>query len=83
MRIKRRSEKFDKKNVYFRCFVSSLSPSIINYACPNFRMTCAMTLMFTFMNSQRLPQFHPTVMALVILVTYVNSLLFLFSSKIS
>ena len=30
---------------WFRCvcvFVYSLSPSIINYACPNFRITCAM-----------------------------------------
>ena len=35
-------------NVYFRCFifVCSLSPSIINYAYPNFRTTCAMALMF-------------------------------------
>ena len=42
-RIKCRLERFDQKNVYFCCFfVSSLSPSIINYVCPSFRTTCAM-----------------------------------------
>ena len=48
MSIKCRLERFDQKNVYFCCFfVSSLSPSIINYACPSFRTTSAMVLMST------------------------------------
>ena len=48
MNIKRRLARFEQ-NVYFRCFsCAALSPIIINYACPNFRTTCALTLMFTF-----------------------------------
>jgi len=30
------------KRVFSLCFAWSLSPSIINYVCPNFRTTCAM-----------------------------------------
>jgi len=37
----------NKKPVYFVVCVCSLSLGIINYACPNFRTTCEMTLMFT------------------------------------
>jgi hypothetical protein len=38
-----------QKNMYFRCFfVSSFSPSIINYACPNFWSTFTMALQHEF-----------------------------------
>ena len=48
MSIKRRLARLDKKRV-FRCiFVCSLSPSIINYICPNFRNKCAMALQHEF-----------------------------------
>jgi len=33
------------QRVFSLFFVCSLSPSIINYACPNFRTTCSMALM--------------------------------------
>jgi len=36
--IKRRFGRFDQKTCIF--FVCSLSPSIINNACPNFQTTC-------------------------------------------
>jgi hypothetical protein len=49
MSIKGRLARFDKKNrVFSLFFVYSLSPSIINYACPNFRSTCAMALQYVF-----------------------------------
>ena len=37
--------KHENKTCIFVVFVCSLSPSIINYACPNFRTTCAIALM--------------------------------------
>ena len=89
--IKRCLARFHQ-NVYFRCFfVCSLSPSIINYACPNLHTTCTMALIFCFstsLNSQRFLPFHLKVM----LVAYVNSCFIiicqnffplLFSSRIS
>jgi len=41
MSVKRRLARFDQKTCIFIVFVCRLSPSIINYACPNFRTTCA------------------------------------------
>jgi hypothetical protein len=48
-----RLARFDQKRVFslllllFLFFLCSSSPSSINYACRNFRTTCAMGLMFT------------------------------------
>jgi len=36
------------KKIMFVVFVCGLSPSIINYACPNFRTTCTMALQNEF-----------------------------------
>ena len=44
-----------KQHVYFRCFfVCSFSPSLINYACSNFRSTCTMALMSTLQHELEL-----------------------------
>ena len=66
MSIKRRLVRFDQEKRVFSLsfFMYSLSPIIINYACPNCRTKCAMSLV----NSQRFLLFHPTVM----LIAYVN-----------
>ena len=64
-----------RSNVYFRWFcvcVCSLSLGIIDYACPNFRTTCALPLMLTLQHEFDLSpilQFHPTIR----LVAYVYS----------
>ena len=42
------------KQAFSLFFVCSLSPSIINYACPNFQTTCAMALMFTLQHELKL-----------------------------
>ena len=39
--------KHEYKTCIFVVFVCSLSPMIINYACPSFQTTCALALMFT------------------------------------
>ena len=46
MSIQRRMARFDPKTVYFRCVFFTCS--FINYACPNFRTTCAMALHHEF-----------------------------------
>ena len=61
-----------RKTFCFVVFVCSVSPSIINNACPNFRTTCAMALMFTLQHEFELATL-PSIPAKVMLVTYVTS----------
>ena len=58
-------------DLYFRnFFVCSLSPSIINCACPNFQTTYAMELMFTLQHEFELSTL-PSIPSMF--VAYVNS----------
>ena len=78
-------------NLYFRWvfFVWSLSPSIINYACPHFQTTRAMALMFTFQlefKLSMLPSMHVIFMAYVnccFIIIWQNFCPVSFSSRIS
>ena len=47
MSIKRQLARFEQTTCICVVFVCSMSPIIINYACPNFRTKCAMSLMST------------------------------------
>ena len=47
MSIKRCFGEIRPKTCIFVIFVCSWSPSIISYACPNFRITCAMVICLT------------------------------------
>jgi len=57
-----------KKRVFSLFFVYILSPSIINYAYPNFQIHARWHFSMCLNSQQRFLQFHPTVM----LVAYVN-----------
>ena len=55
------SIKHEDKTCIFVVFVCSLSPNIINYACPNFQTTCAMALTLTLQHDfelRTLPSIH-------------------------